>query len=93
MSLARLTGVDNNNKLTARKTTTTTIRHYAVIAKLVEDCYEEEDIDKKVQILYKLNSLIPKSCCINIPSLITNDYIDTALYRIEEKVDGIIASV
>jgi hypothetical protein len=47
MSLARLTGVDNNNKLTARKTTTTTIRHYAVIAKLVEDCYEEEDIDKK----------------------------------------------
>ncbi|MFL6441004.1 MAG: hypothetical protein ACJ702_03495 [Nitrososphaeraceae archaeon] len=94
MSLARLTGVDNNNKLTARKTTTTTtIRHYAVIAKLVEDCYEEEDIDKKVQILYKINSLLPKTCCINIPSLITDDYIDTALYRIEEKVDGIIASV
>jgi hypothetical protein len=63
-----------------------------VIAKLVEDCYEEEDIDKKVQVLYKINSLVPKSCCINIPSLITDDYINTALYRIEEKIHSIIAS-
>jgi hypothetical protein len=47
---------DNNNKLTARKTTATTIRHYAVIAKLVKDCYEEEDIDKKIKIPYKINS-------------------------------------
>jgi hypothetical protein len=50
-------------------------------------------MDKKVQTLYKINSLLPKTCRIDIPSLITNDYIDTALYRIEEKVDGIIASV
>ena len=89
MSSVRLTGADNNNKLTTSNTTT----QYTIIAKLVEDCYEEEDIDKKVQILYKINSLLPKTCCINIPSLITDDYIDTALYRIEEKVDGIIASV
>ena len=88
MSSVRLTGVDNNNKLTTSNTTT----QYAIIAKLVEDCYEEEDIDKKVQILYKINSLLPKSCCINIPSLITDDYIDTALYRIEENIHSIIAS-
>jgi hypothetical protein len=69
----------------------TTILHHAIIGKLVEDCYEEEDIDKKIQILYKINSLLPKRCCINIPSLITNDYIDTALYRIEENMKGIIA--
>ncbi|MFL6327091.1 MAG: hypothetical protein ACJ71I_06405 [Nitrososphaeraceae archaeon] len=71
---------------------TTIPQYYAVIAKLVEDCYEEEDIDRKVQILYKINSLLPKSCCINIPSLITDDYIDTALYRIEENIHSIIAS-
>ena len=53
---------------------------------LVEDCYNESDIDKKIQILYKINSLLPKSYCINIPSLITDDYIDTALYRIEENI-------
>ena len=88
MSLVRLTGADNNNKLTTINTTT----EYTIIAKLVEDCYEEEDIDKKVQILYKINSLLPKSCCINIPSLITDDYIDTALYRIEENIHSIIAS-
>ncbi|MFL6349747.1 MAG: hypothetical protein ACJ72X_15830 [Nitrososphaeraceae archaeon] len=88
MSLVRLTGADNNNKLTTINTTT----EYTIIAKLVEDCYEEEDIDKKVQILYKINSLLPKTCCINIPSLITDDYIDTALYRIEENIHSIIAS-
>jgi hypothetical protein len=88
MSLVRLTGVDNNNKLTTINTTT----QYTIIAKLVEDCYEEEDIDKKVQILYKINSLLSKTCCINIPSLITDDYIDTALYRIEENIHSIIAS-
>ena len=88
MSSVRLTEADNNNKLTASNTTT----QYTIIAKLVEDCYEEEDIDKKVQILYKINSLLPKTCCINIPSLITDDYIDTALYRIEENIHSIIAS-
>ena len=88
MSLVRLTEADNNNKLTTINTTT----EYSIIAKLVEDCYEEEDIDKKVQILYKINSLLPKPCCINIPSLITDDYIDTALYRIEENIHSIIAS-
>jgi hypothetical protein len=77
--------------LTTTNRNATTILHYAVIAKLVEYCYEKEDVDKKIQILYKINSLLPKSCCINIPSLITNDYIDTALYRIEENIKGIIA--
>lgn len=83
----RITGVDNY-----KLSTNITIRHHAIISKLVEDCYEEEDIDKKVQILYKINSLLPKTCCINIPSLITDDYIDTALYRIEENIHGIIAA-
>ena len=65
---------------------------YTTIAKLVEDCYEEQDTDKKIQILYKINSLLPESCRVNIPSLITNDYIDIALYRIEENIHSITAS-
>lgn len=63
---------------------------YGIIAKLVEDCYMEENVDKKIRILNKINSILPKSCCINIPPLITNDYIDTALYKIEESVRKII---
>jgi hypothetical protein len=65
---------------------------YSTVTKLVEECYEERDTDKKIQILYKIISLLPKSCQINIPSLITNDYIDMALYRIEENIHSITAS-
>ena len=62
----------------------TAIHHNSIITKLVEDCYNESYIDNKVQILYKINSLLPKIYRINIPSLITDDYIDTALFQIEK---------
>jgi predicted DNA-binding protein (UPF0278 family) len=52
------------------------------ISKLIEQCNNEPDIDKKIQLFYKINSLLPKPYQVNIPSLITDDYIDTALYRI-----------
>ena len=65
--------------------------NYTAVIKLVTDCYEEQDVDKKVQILYKINSLLSEPYRINIPSLITNDYIDIALYRIEENIYGITA--
>jgi hypothetical protein len=71
------------NKLT----TTRTIHHSSsIITKLVQDCYNESDIDNKVQILFKINSLVPKTCRINIPSLITDDYIDTVLFQIEKSM-------
>jgi hypothetical protein len=60
------------------------MHHRRIMTKLVEDCYNESDIDNKIQILYKVNSLLPKMCRINIPSLITDDYIDTALFQIEK---------
>ena len=62
----------------------TAIHDNSIITKLVEDCYNESDIDNKVQILYKVNLLLPKMCRINIPSLITDDYVDTALFQIEK---------
>jgi hypothetical protein len=67
------------------KLATTTI-HQNIITELVEDCYNESDIDNKVQILFKINSLLPKKCRIHIPSLITDDYIDTALFQIEKSI-------
>jgi hypothetical protein len=60
--------------------------NYTTLTTLVADCYEELDMDKKVQILYKINSLLPEPYRIKIPSLITNDYVDIALYRIEENI-------
>ena len=69
-----------------KKLTTTTIHHTNVFSKLIHDCYNESDIDKKIQMLYKINSLLPNIYRINIPSLITNDYVDTALFQIEKNM-------
>jgi hypothetical protein len=65
----------------------TTVNHN-IVTKLIENCYNESEIDKKVLILYRINSLLPAVFRINIPSLITDDYIDTALYGIEENIRG-----
>jgi len=64
----------------------TTIQHSSTITKLVEECYNESDIDDKTQILLKINSLLPKMCRINLPSLITDDYINTALFQIDKSM-------
>lgn len=62
------------------------------ISKLIEQCNDEPDIDKKIQLFYKINSLLPEPYQVNIPSLITDDYIDTALYRIQQNMQIYSAS-
>jgi hypothetical protein len=52
--------------------------------KLLEECKSEPNVDRKIQLLYAINSMLPKSQRLKIPSLITNDYVYQALYRIEE---------
>ncbi|HEV8405216.1 MAG TPA: hypothetical protein VGQ13_04835 [Nitrososphaera sp.] len=54
------------------------------VIRLIEDCKSETNIDRKIEILYTINSMLPKSQRLKIPSLITNDYVYQALYRIEE---------
>ena len=56
------------------------------ISKLFEECNNESDIDKKSQLFYRINSILPSSYQVSIPSLITDDYIDTTLYRIHQKM-------
>ena len=63
-----------------------------IISKLIEECNNEQDIDKKIQLFYKINSLLPKPYQVSIPSLITDDYIDTALYRIQQNMQIYSAS-
>ena len=62
----------------------TTAHFTSVVSKLAQKCDNESDIDKKINLLYKINSLLPKQNQLNIPSLLTDDYIDTALFRISE---------
>jgi hypothetical protein len=58
------------------------------ILKLTDKCSNEQDINKKINLLYKINSVLPGPYQINIPSLITDDYIDTALYRIHKNIQA-----
>jgi hypothetical protein len=54
---------------------------------LIEKCREEQDMNKKIEILYHINSLIPKQFQITLPSSLTNDYIDSrVLHKIEERI-------
>ena len=54
------------------------------LSTLIQQCRSEMDVDKQFEILQKINSLLPKSIKLRIPSLITDDYIRTALDRIDE---------
>jgi hypothetical protein len=54
------------------------------ILDLVEECKREPDIDRRIEMLYAINSMLPESQQLKIPSLITNDYVYQALYKIEE---------
>lgn len=57
-----------------------------IIMKMISECKDERDVDCRAQILYQINSMLPKSHKIRVQSLITNDYINTALYKIEESL-------
>jgi hypothetical protein len=41
------------------------------ISKLNEECNNESDIDKKIQLFYKIHTMLPEQYQPNIPSLIT----------------------
>ena len=64
----------------------TTAHFTSVVSKLAQKCDNESDIDKKINLLYKINSLLPKKNQFNIPSLLTDDYIDTTLYRVHQRI-------
>jgi hypothetical protein len=56
------------------------------IMKMISECKDERDVDCRARILYQINSMLPNSRKLRVPSLITNDYINIALYRIEESL-------
>jgi len=57
------------------------------LQELVHDCYEQKDMNMKIETLYKINSMLPKLLQLKkIPSLLTDDYIDNLLYKIEQNL-------
>jgi hypothetical protein len=57
------------------------------LAVLVQRCRDEDDIDKRIELLYRINSSLPTPQKLKLPSLLTHDYIGVALDRIEERIE------
>ena len=56
------------------------------VKNMIKRCIYEENINKKIKLFFKINSLLPKESKIHIPSFITNDYINKVLYKLDEKL-------
>jgi hypothetical protein len=65
-----------------------------IVLELIKKCRNESDMDKKIAILYEINSYLLKSeqLQISLPirsslqQLLTNDYVNTKLDRIEAQI-------
>ncbi len=55
-----------------------------LLSTLIRQCRYEMDVDKQFALLQKINSLLPQTSRLSMPSLITDDYIRTALDKIDE---------
>ena len=55
---------------------------------LVQSCIETSDIDKRVEILQRINCLLPVESRIKLPTFITNDYVDKILDLLEEQLNS-----
>ncbi len=58
----------------------------SIISKFIESCIDEQDIDKKIETLYRIHSILPKFPKITKAkdTIITNDYVGTSLYNKEQ---------
>jgi hypothetical protein len=59
-----------------------------LLSSLIQQCRYEIDVDKQFELLQKINSLLPITIRLRTPSLITDDYIRTALDRVDEYLLG-----
>lgn len=56
------------------------------ITSLIATCRYQNDVDKQIRILHAINSVLPKSLRLQMPSLLTNDYVSRALDIIEDRI-------
>ena len=55
---------------------------------LLRSCLETSDIDKRVEILQRINRMLPVEGMIKLPAFITNDDIDRTLDLLEERFNS-----
>ncbi|MGB8161183.1 MAG: hypothetical protein WCE93_13645, partial [Nitrososphaeraceae archaeon] len=52
---------------------------------LVQTCIETADFDQRVEILQRINRLLPVESRIKLPTFVTNDYINKTLDLLDER--------
>jgi hypothetical protein len=55
------------------------------LIKIISKCFDLQEIAQRTELLQKLNKLLPLADRFELPSFITNKYIDQKLYLLEEK--------
>jgi hypothetical protein len=63
-----------------------TIMIFNQITSLIASCRYQNDVDKQIYILHAINSALPKPLRLQMPSLLTNDYVSRALDIIEDRI-------
>jgi hypothetical protein len=66
--------------------TTASSSYQKLLSKLIDDCKNEPNIDKRIEILNDINSRLLEPDQVKIPSELTDDYIDVALHKIQAKL-------
>jgi hypothetical protein len=63
-----------------------TIVIFNQITSLIASRRYQDDVDKQIRILHAINLALPKSLRLQMPSLLTNDYVSRALDNIEDRI-------
>jgi hypothetical protein len=63
-----------------------TIMIFNQITSLIAMCRYQNDVDKQIRILHVINTALPKPLRLQMPSLLTNDYVGRALDIIEDRI-------
>jgi hypothetical protein len=63
--------------------------HPSNVKLLIEKCKTSKNIDEQIMILFDINSRLPESQQLRIPSLITGDYVHKAIATIEDSINPI----
>ena len=53
---------------------------------LLSEYANEDDTDRQFQVLLKINTMLPESKRLRIPSLVTRDYIRKVILEIKEDI-------
>lgn len=56
------------------------------ITSLISRCRYQSDVDEQIRLLHAINSALPEPLRLQMPSLLTNDYVSRALDIVEDRV-------